>query len=117
MTSRRVNFPIFDSDNHLYETRDALTKYLPESQQGAIDYVDVHGRTKIVVRGQISDYIPNPTFDRVGRPGPRRSTSSRGTRTGSHSGRSSGAASTARRGSVRPRLGSRSWTSKASTTR
>jgi predicted TIM-barrel fold metal-dependent hydrolase len=69
VTSRRVNFPVFDADNHLYETRDALTKYLPESQKGAIDYVDVHGRTKIVVRGQISDYIPNPTFDRVGRPG------------------------------------------------
>ena len=27
------------------------------------------GRTKIVVRGQISEYIPNPTFDVVARPG------------------------------------------------
>ena len=27
------------------------------------------GRTKIVLRGQISDYIPNPTFDVVARPG------------------------------------------------
>ena len=27
------------------------------------------GRTKIVVRGQISDYIPNPTFEVVARPG------------------------------------------------
>lgn len=64
-----LGFPVFDADNHLYETKDALTKYLPPEYQGAIDYVDVHGRTKIVVRGQISDYIPNPTFDRVGRPG------------------------------------------------
>jgi predicted TIM-barrel fold metal-dependent hydrolase len=67
--SRSLNFPVFDADNHLYETRDALTKYLPEQYKGAIDYVDVHGRTKIVVRGQISDYIPNPTFDRIGKPG------------------------------------------------
>jgi predicted TIM-barrel fold metal-dependent hydrolase len=67
--ARDLGFPVFDADNHLYETRDALTKYLPESHKNAIDYVDVHGRTKIVVRGQISDYIPNPTFDRVGRPG------------------------------------------------
>jgi predicted TIM-barrel fold metal-dependent hydrolase len=67
--SRSLDFPVFDSDNHLYETRDALTKYLPDPYKGAIDYVDVHGRTKIVVRGQISDYIPNPTFDRVGKPG------------------------------------------------
>jgi predicted TIM-barrel fold metal-dependent hydrolase len=69
MPSRRPDFRVFDSDNHLYETRDALTKYLPSEYKNAIDYVDVHGRTKIVVRGQISDYIPNPTFDRVGRPG------------------------------------------------
>ena len=67
--AREINFPVFDADNHLYETREALTRYLPDAYQGAIDYVDVHGRTKIVVRGQISDYIPNPTFDRVGRPG------------------------------------------------
>jgi predicted TIM-barrel fold metal-dependent hydrolase len=66
---RDLGFPVFDADNHLYETRDALTKYLPTNYKNAIDFVDVHGRTKIVVRGQISDYIPNPTFDRVGRPG------------------------------------------------
>ena len=64
-----LGFPVFDADNHLYETTDALTKFLPPEYKGAIDYVDVHGRTKIVVKGQISDYIPNPTFDRVGRPG------------------------------------------------
>ena len=37
--------------------------------KGAIEYVEVRGRTKIVVRGVISDYIPNPTFDVVARPG------------------------------------------------
>jgi predicted TIM-barrel fold metal-dependent hydrolase len=31
--------------------------------------VQVNGRTKIAVRGQISDYIPNPTFEVVARPG------------------------------------------------
>ncbi|MDE3205011.1 MAG: amidohydrolase [Acidobacteriota bacterium] len=69
MSSPNLGFPVFDADNHLYETRDALTRYLPDRYKGAIDFVDVHGRTKIVVRGHISDYIPNPTFDRVGRPG------------------------------------------------
>jgi predicted TIM-barrel fold metal-dependent hydrolase len=61
--------PIFDADNHLYETKDALTKFLPDRYKGAIDYVEVRGRTKIVVRGHISEYIPNPTFDVVARPG------------------------------------------------
>ena len=67
MTS--LGFPVFDSDNHLYETSDAFTRHLPARYKGAIDYVDVRGRTKIVVRGTISDYIPNPTFEVVARPG------------------------------------------------
>jgi predicted TIM-barrel fold metal-dependent hydrolase len=67
--SDRLGFPVFDADSHLYETKEALTRHLPDKYKGAIDYVDVHGRTKIVVRGQITDYIPNPTFDRIGRPG------------------------------------------------
>jgi predicted TIM-barrel fold metal-dependent hydrolase len=69
MARPALSLPLFDADNHLYETRDALTKYLPERYKGAIDYVEVHGRTKIVVRGRISEYIPNPTFDVVARPG------------------------------------------------
>src|SRR5262245_45369546 len=63
------NVPVFDADNHLYETREAFTRHLPDRYRSAIDYVEVRGRTKIVVRGQISDYIPNPTFDVVARPG------------------------------------------------
>ncbi|MCK9900913.1 amidohydrolase [Frankia sp. Cpl3] len=63
------DIPVFDADNHLYETRDALTQFLPEKYKGLIDYVELNGRTKIVVKGQISEYIPNPTFDVVARPG------------------------------------------------
>ena len=69
MPNTTLNVPLFDADNHLYETRDAFTKFLPDRYKGAIDYVDVHGRTKIVVRGVISNYIPNPTFEVVARPG------------------------------------------------
>ena len=63
------DFPVFDADNHLYETKDAFTRHLPDRYKHVIDYVEVRGRTKIVVRGQISEYIPNPTFDVVARPG------------------------------------------------
>ena len=63
------DIPVFDADNHMYETKDALTKFLPDRYKHAVDYVDVRGRTKIVIRGRISDYIPNPTFDVVARPG------------------------------------------------
>jgi predicted TIM-barrel fold metal-dependent hydrolase len=60
---------VFDADNHLYETREALTRHLPDRYKSLFDYIEVNGRTKIVVRGQISNYIPNPTFDVVARPG------------------------------------------------
>jgi predicted TIM-barrel fold metal-dependent hydrolase len=69
MPSRELGFPVFDADNHMYETRDALTRHLPREYQGIIRYVEVDGRTKIAVKGRISDYIPNPTFDRVAQPG------------------------------------------------
>jgi hypothetical protein len=69
MPERTLDIPVFDADNHLYETEDAFTKFLPERYKGAVDYVEVRGRKKIVVKGRISDYIPNPTFEVVARPG------------------------------------------------
>ena len=69
MPSRELSFPVFDADNHMYEPQEALTKFLPENRKRVIDYVQVRGRTKIVVRGHISEYIPNPTFEVVAKPG------------------------------------------------
>lgn len=69
MPSRKLDFPVFDVDNHMYEDRDALTKFMPAEYDGLIKYVEVDGRTKIAVRNVISEYIPNPTFDRVAQPG------------------------------------------------
>ncbi len=69
MPSRTLDFPIFDADNHMYETREALTQHLPERYARAVDFVEIHGRTKIMIRGQVSEYIPNPTFDVVAAPG------------------------------------------------
>jgi predicted TIM-barrel fold metal-dependent hydrolase len=49
---RALDFPVFDADNHLYETTDAFTRYLPKSHAGLIKYVEVEGRTKIAVRNR-----------------------------------------------------------------
>jgi predicted TIM-barrel fold metal-dependent hydrolase len=64
-----LDIPVFDADNHLYETEESMTKFLPDRYRNAVQYVEVNGRKKIVVKGQISNYIPNPTFDVVARPG------------------------------------------------
>src|ERR1017187_6552676 len=65
----KLAFPVFDADNHLYETEDAFTRYLPAEYEGRIKYVEVNGRTKIAIDNVISDYIPNPTFEVVAKPG------------------------------------------------
>jgi hypothetical protein len=41
----------------------------PGRYERAIEYVQVRGRTKIAIRGTISEFIPNPTFDVLERPG------------------------------------------------
>src|SRR5215203_3050432 len=69
MPARELPYPVFDADNHFYEPKEALTKFLPDRRKGVVDYIEVRGRTKIMVRNQISDYIPNPTFEVVARPG------------------------------------------------
>ena len=69
MPSRELNFKVFDADNHMYETTDALTRHLPQEYKGVIRYVEIDGRTKIAVNGRISEYIPNPTFNVVAAPG------------------------------------------------
>jgi predicted TIM-barrel fold metal-dependent hydrolase len=64
-----IDFPVNDADNHMYETADAFTKYLPKEYSGLIKYVEVKGRTKIAIKNVISEYIPNPTFEVVAKPG------------------------------------------------
>ena len=66
---KKLPYPTFDADNHLYETRDSFTRHLPDRYKNAIDYVELRGKTKIMIKGTVSEYIPNPTFEVVARPG------------------------------------------------
>jgi predicted TIM-barrel fold metal-dependent hydrolase len=65
----RPDFPIYDADNHLYEAEDALTRHLPDTHRTLFRFVELGGRKKLVVRGTITEFIPNPTFEVVARPG------------------------------------------------
>ena len=67
--SRKLPYPVFDADNHMYEAKDAFTRYLPPKYAGVIKYVEINGRTKIAIKNKISEYIPNPTFNKVAPPG------------------------------------------------
>ena len=66
---RRLDYPVFDADNHMYEQPDAFTRFLPDEYKNLIKYVQVNGRDKLAIKNVISEYIPNPTFNVVARPG------------------------------------------------
>ncbi len=62
-------YPYYDADRHIYEPPQAFLRHLPKAFQREFQYVEVNGRTKLAVAGQLSDYIPNPTFSVVAAPG------------------------------------------------
>ncbi len=64
-----LDFPVFDADNHLYETEDAFTRHLPAAHKKLFRFAEIDGRKKLVVRSSITEFIPNPTFEVVARPG------------------------------------------------
>ena len=64
-----IPFPLFDADNHLYEPAEALTKYLPKEYKDVVQYVRSTAAPRSRCEGQISNYIPNPTFSVVAKPG------------------------------------------------
>jgi predicted TIM-barrel fold metal-dependent hydrolase len=64
-----LDFPVFDADNHLYETEDAFTRHLPAAHRNLFRFVEMGGRKKLVVRNVLTEFIPNPTFEVVAPPG------------------------------------------------
>jgi hypothetical protein len=65
-----VDFPIFDCDNHYCEALDAFTRYIdPAFRKRAMQWVEVNGKTRLMVGEKINKFIPNPTFDPVAKPG------------------------------------------------
>ncbi len=66
----KIDFPVFDADNHYYEATDAFTRHLePRYAKRAMQWANVDGKERLVVAGRINRFIPNPRFDPVARPG------------------------------------------------
>jgi predicted TIM-barrel fold metal-dependent hydrolase len=64
-----LDFPVFDADHHLYETEDAFTRHLPQAHKDLFRFVEIKGRKKLMVRNVLTEFIPNPTFEVIARPG------------------------------------------------
>lgn len=64
--SSDLPYGMYDADNHLYESADAFTRYLPQSRRRDFFWVtDDRGHRHIIVDGRLWDYLPNPTFDPI----------------------------------------------------
>ena len=66
----QLDYASFDADNHYYEATDAFTRYLdPRKARQLWQWVEMNGRTTLLVCGKVNRFIPNPTFDPVAKPG------------------------------------------------
>jgi predicted TIM-barrel fold metal-dependent hydrolase len=70
MLTRPLPFPVYDADNHIYEPEEAFLRHLPKKFERDFYFVtDKKGHKKLVIDGALTEYIPNPTFEVVSRPG------------------------------------------------
>jgi predicted TIM-barrel fold metal-dependent hydrolase len=62
--------PVFDFDNHYYESPDAFTRHQDPSLRGrGVRWAEIDGRRRLLVGGTVNSYVANPTFDPVSKPG------------------------------------------------
>jgi predicted TIM-barrel fold metal-dependent hydrolase len=66
---RHYDFPVADADNHLYETRDAFTRYLPPGREDMVRFIDIEGKQTLVIKNRLAFILPNPTLEKVPPPG------------------------------------------------
>jgi predicted TIM-barrel fold metal-dependent hydrolase len=65
----KLDYGLYDADEHYYETHDALTRHLDPEFKRAIKWIDVSGRKTLLVNQKLLTVVPNPTYDPVGAPG------------------------------------------------
>jgi predicted TIM-barrel fold metal-dependent hydrolase len=65
-----LSFAACDADNHYYEAVDAFTRHIdPSMAKRCMQWAELNGRQRLLVGGELNDFIPNPTFDPVAKPG------------------------------------------------
>ena len=66
----KPDFGMFDADNHYYEATDAFTRHVAKDmQKRCMQWAELGGKTRLLVGGEVNNFIPNPTFDPVAKPG------------------------------------------------
>ena len=61
--------PIFDADNHVYESHDAFTRHVPpRMRHRCVEWVELENGRKYQLVGGMIDRFTNPTFDPISKP-------------------------------------------------
>lgn len=68
-TTPDVDYALCDADQHYYEPADCLTRHLDKKYQRVVKWMQVEGRTSLLIHGKQLTVVPNPTYDPVGVPG------------------------------------------------
>jgi hypothetical protein len=65
-----LHFSVNDADNHYYEDEESFTRHLPaEWASRSVQWVTVDDQRRMLVAGDLLNFVPNDTFDPVARPG------------------------------------------------
>lgn len=65
----KLGYGISDADQHFYEAPDSVTKYLDPRHRDAFRWIEVDGRSMLMLNDRLYRLIPNPTYDPVSPPG------------------------------------------------
>ncbi len=65
-----LGYSAFDADSHYYEAEDCLTRHLPkEWRRRGPKWALINGRKRLLLGDHLYNYIPDPTFSQLGKPG------------------------------------------------
>lgn len=68
-TEPNVDYGLYDADQHYYEPQDCLTRHLDPKHRRVVKWIEVDGRTSLLINAKQLTVVPNPTYDPVGAPG------------------------------------------------
>jgi predicted TIM-barrel fold metal-dependent hydrolase len=64
-----VDYGLCDADQHYYEAQDCLTRHLDPKWRRVVKWIEVDGRTSLLIHSKMLTVVPNPTYNPVGAPG------------------------------------------------
>lgn len=69
ITAPRLGYGISDADQHFYEAPDSITRNLDPKFRSTFRWIQVDGRTQLLLNDRLYRLVPNPTYDPVSPPG------------------------------------------------